>query len=83
MTISAVDDLMRGEHDNPTIGIILCKNRDKIDVEYSLRDINKPIGVSAFQFNEIPVSIQSQLPTIEELEQELTSLSRNTDDSEE
>jgi len=81
--LSAVDDLMRGEHDNPTIGIILCKNRDKIDVEYSLRDINKPIGVSAFQFNEIPVSIQSQLPTIEELEQELTSLSRNTDDSEE
>jgi predicted nuclease of restriction endonuclease-like (RecB) superfamily len=72
--LSAVDDLMRGEHDNPSIGIILCKNRDKLDVEYALRDINKPIGVSAFQFNEMPVHIQSQLPTVEELEQELTGL---------
>lgn len=72
--LSAIDDLMRGEQENSSIGIILCKNRDKIDVEYSLRDINKPIGVSTFHFNEIPADIQSQLPTVEQLEQELSGL---------
>lgn len=79
--LSAVDDLMKGEHDNPSIGIILCKNRDKIDVEYALRDINKPIGVSAFQFNEMPTNLQSQLPTVEELEQELSDLEGGDDEA--
>ncbi len=72
--LSAVDDLLKDDHDQPSIGIILCKNKDKLDVEYALRDINKPIGVSSFITNALPADVQPQLPTIEELEAELASL---------
>jgi predicted nuclease of restriction endonuclease-like (RecB) superfamily len=70
--VSAVDDLLRGEVDHPTIGIILCKSQDKTIVEYSLRDMNKPIGVSTYQLRDaLPEQLQSSLPTIEQLEVEL------------
>lgn len=58
--LSAVDDLIKDETDNPTIGLILCKNKDKFIVQYSLKDINKPIGVSSFKLKEY-------LPTEEDL----------------
>lgn len=70
--LSAVDDLLRSSGDQPTIGIILCKDKDRFDVEYALRDVNKPIGVSSFITKNIPVDVQSQLPTVEEIEQELS-----------
>lgn len=73
--LSAVDDLLRSDSDAPSIGLILCKGKDKFDVEYALRDINKPIGVSSFITREIPVEVKSQLPTVEQLEQELNELS--------
>ena len=70
--LSAVDDLLRTETDNATIGILLCKSRDKIEVEYALRDINKPIGVSEFTFTEIlPEDLKKEIPTVEEFEAEL------------
>ncbi len=70
--LSAVDDLMKTEKDSATIGILLRKNKNKIEVEYALRDISKPIGVSEFQFTEIlPDNLKSSLPTIEELENDL------------
>lgn len=70
--LSAVDDTLKSEHDNPTVGIILCKSKDKIDVEYALRDIGKPIGVSNFEITEIiPEKLQSNLPTVKQLEEEL------------
>jgi len=72
--LSAIDDLLRSKTDQPSIGIILCKNKNKIDVEYALRDIAKPIGVSSFRFNDIPSDIQSQLPTAKQLEEELKTL---------
>lgn len=72
--LSAVDDQLRANDDQPTIGLILCKNKDRLDVEYSLRDIQKPMGVSSFIAQEIPLSVQSQLPSVEEIEQELTAL---------
>ena len=72
--LSAVDDQLRGEGDQPTIGLILCKDKDKLDVEYALRDINKPMGVSSFITKDIPLSVQSQLPTVQEIESELTAL---------
>jgi predicted nuclease of restriction endonuclease-like (RecB) superfamily len=72
--LSAVDDLIRSLDDQPTIGLILCKDKDKLDVEYALRDINKPMGVSSYITKEIPISIQSQLPTVEEIEYELSEL---------
>lgn len=75
--LSAVDDQLRAADDQPTIGLILCKNKDKLDVEYALRDINKPMGVSSFITKDIPLSVQSQLPTVQEIESELTALIHN------
>ena len=70
--LSAVDDLLKTEADNPTVGILLCKTRDKIEVEYALRDINKPIGVSEFTYIEkLPEELQKEIPTVEEFEIEL------------
>lgn len=74
--VSAVDDLLRGPMDNPTIGIILCKTQDQTVVEYALRDVNKPIGISTYQLKHaLPESLQGNLPTIEELELQLNTLS--------
>ncbi|HRH40710.1 MAG TPA: PDDEXK nuclease domain-containing protein [Pyrinomonadaceae bacterium] len=70
--LSAVDDLLKNEYDQPSIGILLCKSKDKIEVEYALRDINKPIGVSEFTFTEIlPDELIKEIPTVEEFEKEL------------
>ncbi|MDO8366554.1 MAG: PDDEXK nuclease domain-containing protein [Saprospiraceae bacterium] len=71
--LSAVDDLLRTETDNPSIGIILCKSKNRIEVEYALRDLNKPIGVSQWILTQnLPAEIQSAFPTIEQLEQEFS-----------
>jgi predicted nuclease of restriction endonuclease-like (RecB) superfamily len=73
--LSAVDSLIKKKDDNPTIGILLCRDKNNIEAEFSLRGINKPIGVSEFQITEIlPENLKSSLPTIEELEQELSKL---------
>ena len=69
--LSAVDTMLKTQGDNQTIGILLCKNQNSIDVEFALRDINKPIGVSEFSFNELPETIQNQMPSAEELQSEL------------
>jgi predicted nuclease of restriction endonuclease-like (RecB) superfamily len=70
--LSAVDTQLRKTGDNPTIGILLCKKKNKIDVEYALRDINKPMGISEYRLTDaIPESIKTQLPSIEEIEREL------------
>jgi predicted nuclease of restriction endonuclease-like (RecB) superfamily len=67
--ISAVDTLLKKDNDNPTIGIILCRDKNNIEAEFALRDINKPIGVSEFELTEqIPDNLKSSLPTIEEFE---------------
>ena len=75
--LSAVDDQLRTPDDQPTIGLILCKDKDKLDVEYALRDINKPMGVSSFIGKDIPLSVQSQLPSVEEIEVELAAQVRH------
>ena len=70
--LSAVDSLVKNEDDNPTIGLILCQDKNTIEAEFSLRDLNKPIGISEFQLSEIiPEELKSSLPTIEEIENEL------------
>lgn len=74
--LSAVDELVRHSDDQPSIGIILCKSKNQVIAEYALRDMNKPIGVSAYQLqNALPEQIKGSLPTIEELEAELDSVS--------
>lgn len=60
--------------DNPSIGILLCRNKDNIEVEFALRDISKPIGVSQFELTRIvPYNLKSSLPTITEIEQSLVN----------
>lgn len=82
--LSAVDDLLRHEQDQPSIGLILCKTKNKVVAEYALRDTRKPIGVSSFQLTEsLPEKLQGSLPTIEELEAELSTLQTETQTTEE
>jgi len=74
--LSAVNDLLRHPEDQPSIGIILCKTRERFVAEYALRDINKPIGISEYRLAEsLPEKLQGSLPTIEELEKELDAAS--------
>jgi hypothetical protein len=75
--LSAVDDLLRHPDDNPSIGLLICKTKNKVKVEYALRDINKPIGVSAYEtkiVKSLPKKFKSSLPTIEEIEEELSTI---------
>lgn len=72
--LSAVDSLMRHESDGPSIGLILCKTRDRVRAEYALRDIHKPIGVAQWQtklVQSLPEPLKGSLPSIEEIEAEL------------
>jgi predicted nuclease of restriction endonuclease-like (RecB) superfamily len=71
--LSAVDDLLRHPEDRPTIGMILCKKKDKIVVEYALRDNLKPIGVASYEtklMESLPENLKGSLPTVEEIEAE-------------
>ncbi len=70
--LSAVDDIVKSENDNPTIGLILCKDKNRVEAEYSLRDIKKPIGISEYQITKsIPDTLKSKLPSINAIEKEL------------
>jgi len=72
--LSAVDDLMRHPDDKPTIGLLLCRSKNRLIVEYALRDFKKPIGVAQWQtkiVKSLPKELRGSLPTIEELEKEL------------
>ena len=70
--VSAVDSQIRTEGDAATIGILICKSKSDIKVEYSLRDLNKPIGVSEYQITQnLPEQLRSSLPSIEQIEAEV------------
>jgi predicted nuclease of restriction endonuclease-like (RecB) superfamily len=69
--VAAVDSLLRSPQDEPTIGIILCKSKDKTVVEFALQGMQTPIGVSTYQ---LPKHLQDSLPTIEQLEAELETV---------
>jgi predicted nuclease of restriction endonuclease-like (RecB) superfamily len=67
--LSVVDDQIKTVDDQPSIGIILCKNKNKLEVEYALQGMSKPIGVSEFTVTQaLPAELKSTLPTIEEFE---------------
>jgi predicted nuclease of restriction endonuclease-like (RecB) superfamily len=69
--VAVVDDLLRHEADNPTIGLILCKSKSRTTAEYALRNIQTPIGVST---HKLPQPLQENLPSIEQLEMELQTI---------
>jgi predicted nuclease of restriction endonuclease-like (RecB) superfamily len=71
--LKAVDMKFRTEQDKPTIGILICKKKDKIVAEYALSDINKPIGISVYKLmHSLPKKFMPSLPTIEQIEKELS-----------
>lgn len=70
--LSAVDSQVKAEQDNPTIGLLLCKSKNRVVAEYALRDSNKPIGVAEYQLlAALPADLQTSLPSIEQIEREL------------
>lgn len=69
---SAVDDTLCRQGDNRTIGLLLCRTKDRIKAEYALRDIHKPIGISDYELGQaLPKDFRGSLPTVEEIEKEL------------
>jgi predicted nuclease of restriction endonuclease-like (RecB) superfamily len=74
--ITAVNELIKDELDKPTIGILLCKNKDNYEVEFSLKDINKPIGVSTYHYTELSDDLKAALPPIAALQNELLNFER-------
>jgi predicted nuclease of restriction endonuclease-like (RecB) superfamily len=72
--LSAVDDLLRHEDDKPTIGLLLCRSKNKVIVEYAMRGLRKPLGVAQWEtqiVNHLPKELMGDLPTVEDFEAEL------------
>jgi len=70
--VSSINHLLKGENDNPTLGILICKDKDKIVAEYSLENYNIPLGISSYELNKLlPIELKNSLPSIEELENKL------------
>lgn len=79
--VTAVNHQLKTEHDNPTIGLLICKDKDNIEAQYSLEAYNLPLGISQYELSKlIPNEIKSSLPTIEEIESTLEQLSENDKD---
>ena len=67
--LSAVDEIIKTEQDNPSIGLLLCKSKNDIVAEYSLRDMSKPIGVSEYMItSRLPKTLEKQLPSVEDIQ---------------
>lgn len=76
--INVIDDKLRGKNDNKTIGLLLCKGKDEVVAQYALAGYDQPIGISDYQLSKtIPENLKSALPSIEEVEEELTMLFDN------
>jgi predicted nuclease of restriction endonuclease-like (RecB) superfamily len=72
--LTAVDRQVKSEHDNPTIGLLLCKNKNKIVAEYALGDKTQPMGIAEYKLLEsLPAELQTSLPSIEQIEREFAS----------
>ena len=70
--LSAVDGILKKEQDNPSIGLLLCKSKNNVVAEYSLRDISKPIGVSEYKItSSLPDDLEKQLPSVEDIQKRI------------
>lgn len=78
---NVVDDHLRHANDQPTIGLILCQEKNAVVAEYALRGMNKPIGISEYELTRaLPAELKSSLPSIEELEAELSGMGVDTEE---
>lgn len=70
--LSAVDGILKKEQDNPSIGLLLCKSKNNVVAEYSLKDMSKPIGVSEYKItSSLPDNLEQQLPSIEDIQKRI------------
>ena len=70
--LSAVDGILKKEQDNPSIGLLLCKSKNDLVAEYSLKDMSKPIGVSEYQItSNLPIELGKQLPSVEDIQKHI------------
>ena len=76
--VSAVNHLMKMPEDNPTIGLLICSNKDKTEVQYAFESVQNPMGVASYTNIQIK-EIQKQLPSVEELKERIRLFSFNTD----
>ncbi len=80
--LTAVDRQIKTPQDNPTIGLLLCKSKNKVVAEYALGDKTQPIGIAEFKLLEsLPNPLQTALPSIEQIEQELGGLADTEGDA--
>ena len=78
--LSAVDGILKKEQDNPSIGLLLCKSKNDLVAEYSLKDVSKPIGVSAYQItSSLPEELERQLPSVEDIQKRIKAVDEKTD----
>ena len=71
--LSAVDGMLKQEHDNPSIGLLLCKSKNNLVAEYALKDMSKPIGVSEYKItSQLPEDLGQQLPSVEDIQRRIT-----------
>ena len=65
-------DILKHPQDNPTIGLLLCKSKNNLVAEYSLKDMSKPIGVSEYRVtNSLPIELEKQLPSVEDIQKRI------------
>lgn len=70
--LSAVDGILKKENDNPSIGLLLCKSKNNLVAEYSLKDISKPIGVSEYKVtSKLTGELEKQLPSVEDIQKRI------------
>ena len=70
--LSAVDGILKKDTDNPSIGLLLCKSKNNLVAEYSLRDMSKPIGISEYKItNSLPEELEKQLPSVEDIQKRI------------
>ena len=71
--LSAVDGILKQKHDNPSIGLLLCKSKNDLVAEYALKDMSKPIGVSEYKItSQLPEDLGQQLPSVEDIQRRIT-----------
>lgn len=80
MYVSAINHIKKKPTDNPTIGLLICKTKNNVMAQYALESTNQPIGISEYQLSKLmPENIQSQLPTIEDIEANLSDMKGTKD----
>ena len=74
--INAINELLKDKHDNPTIGLLLCKNKNNYTVNFSIKNLNNPIGVSTYNYAELADDLKESLPSAETIQQELENFEK-------